>query len=120
MSKTILIVDDSIVVRQLVTITLKKEGYTVIEAVNGKDGLAKASKSPIDMVISDLNMPEMNGIEFIRELRSLDAFRLTPIIMLTTVSEEGKKQEGAEAGVNGWLFKPFNATQLLTTIRKFI
>lgn len=120
MSRTILIVDDSSVVRQLVNITLKKEGYTVVQAVDGKDALSKAESAPIDLIISDLNMPEMNGIEFIRELRTREPFKFTPIIMLTTVSEEQKKQEGKDAGANGWLFKPFNATQLLTTIKKFL
>lgn len=120
MGKSILIVDDAVVVRQLLGMTLKGAGYSVIEAVNGKDALERLSTAEVDMIISDLNMPQMNGIEFIREARVLDSHRFTPIVMLTTVSQDEKVREGRQAGASGWLYKPCNSRQILETVRKFI
>lgn len=120
MGKSVLIVDDAMVVRQLVGMTLKGAGYSVIEAINGKDALERLNSSHVDMIISDLNMPLMNGIEFIREARVLASYRFTPIVMLSTVSEDKKVQEGKQAGASGWLYKPFNSRQILETVRKFI
>jgi len=120
MGKSILVVDDAMVVRQLVGMTLKGAGYSVIEAVDGKDALARLNSAQVDMIISDLNMPQMNGIEFIREARMLESHRFTPIVMLTTVSQDDRVQEGRQAGASGWLFKPFNSRQILETVRKFI
>jgi two-component system chemotaxis response regulator CheY len=120
MAKTVLIVDDSSVVRQVVSYTLSKAGYELIVAVNGKDALTKLPNAMIAMVITDLNMPEMNGIELIRELRKRNEHKFTPIVMLTTVSEESRKQEGKEAGASGWIFKPFTSAQLMEVVNRFI
>ena len=118
MSKTILTVDDSASIRQMVSFTLKQAGYQVIEAVDGKDGLNKARSHEANLVITDLNMPNMNGIELIRSLRQENAYKFTPILMLTTESDENKKNEGKQAGATGWIVKPFNPEQLLKVITK--
>lgn len=120
MPKTILIVDDSASMRQLVTFTLKDAGYDVVAAVNGKDALAKIGGAKIDMVVTDLNMPEMDGIEFIKAFRTTPGNRFVPIVMLTTESQESKKQQGKEAGASGWLVKPFVPDQLKDVIKKFV
>ena len=120
MSKTILVVDDSVVVRQVVSLTLRSAGFSTIDAVNGADALKKLQGTQVEMIVTDLNMPEMDGIAFIREVRSRDDVRHLPIVMLTTVSQEEKKQEGRIAGATGWVYKPFSARQLLDTVRKFI
>lgn len=120
MSKTVLVVDDSVVVRQVVSLTLRSAGFSTIDAVNGADALKKLQSTQVEMIVTDLNMPEMDGIAFIREVRSRDAVRHLPIVMLTTVSQEEKKQEGRMAGATAWVYKPFSARQLLDTVRKFI
>ncbi|MBN2654063.1 MAG: response regulator [Nitrospirae bacterium] len=120
MPKTILIVDDSASMRQLVAFTLKDAGYDVIAAVNGKDALSKISGAKIDMVVTDLNMPEMDGIEFIKTFRTTAGNRFVPIVMLTTESQESKKQQGKEAGASGWLVKPFVPDQLKDVVKKFV
>lgn len=120
MAKSILVVDDAAVVRHVVSLTLKKSGYAVVEAVNGKDALEKLGVSEIEMVITDLNMPEMDGIELIRNMRNTIKYKFMPILMLTTVSQEEKRQEGRQAGASGWLFKPFHSTQLLEAVRKYV
>ncbi|MBF0096930.1 MAG: response regulator [Magnetococcales bacterium] len=120
MAKTIMTVDDSSSVRQMVGLTLKGEGYQVVEAVDGKDALAKVSGATIDMVITDLNMPNMDGITLIRELRKLPAFKFTPIVMLTTESQAERKQEGKDAGATGWIVKPFKPEQLIGVIKKVL
>jgi two-component system chemotaxis response regulator CheY len=119
MGKTILIVDDSASMRQLVSFALKDAGYEVIEAINGRDALNKLNGPKIDMVITDLNMPEMDGIELIKQLRTKTGLRFTPIVMLTTESQEAKKQEGKQAGASGWIVKPFRPEQLIEIVRKF-
>ena len=118
MSKTIMTVDDSASVRQMISFTLKQAGYGVVEAVDGQDALSKAPGQQIDMVITDLNMPNMDGIELIRQLRSTKAFKYVPIIMLTTESQASKKQEGKAAGATGWIVKPFKPDQLLAVAQK--
>jgi two-component system chemotaxis response regulator CheY len=120
MSKTVLIVDDSASMRQLVSFALKDGGYEVISAVNGKDAIDKLNGSKIDMVITDLNMPEMDGIEFIKQLRGKIGYKYTPIVMLTTESQEAKKQAGKDAGASGWIVKPFTPEQLLDIVKKFV
>ncbi|MEG3638401.1 response regulator [Magnetococcus sp. PR-3] len=120
MAKTIMTVDDSSSVRQMVSITLKSAGYTVVEGVDGQDALTKLKASPVDMVITDLNMPNMDGITLIRNLRALPAFKFTPIVMLTTESQASRKQEGKSAGATGWIVKPFKPDQLLTVIKKVL
>jgi two-component system chemotaxis response regulator CheY len=121
MEKTALVVDDSTTMRQMVAFTLTSAGFTVIEAEHGKDAVAKVSgRSKVDLVVTDLNMPEMDGIGLIKELRKITAFRFTPILMLTTESALEKKQAGKEAGATGWIVKPFNPDVLLKTIAKVL
>ncbi len=120
MGRLILIVDDSASMRQLVTFALKDAGYDVIAAVDGKDALGKVNGSKVDMVVTDLNMPNMDGIELIRQLRASAANKFTPVVMLTTESQDTKKQEGRAAGASGWIVKPFNPDKLLEVIRKFV
>lgn len=121
MGKTALIVDDSPTMRQMVAFTLTNAGFTVVEAQDGKDAVNKvAGGGKMDLVVTDLNMPEMDGIMLIKELRKLSAFRFTPILMLTTESAAEKKQAGKEAGATGWIVKPFNPEVLLKTIAKVL
>ena len=120
MSKTIMTVDDSSSVRQMVGLTLKGAGYQVVEAEDGKDALAKVGGATIDMVVTDLNMPNMDGITLIKELRKLPAFKFIPIIMLTTESQATRKQEGKSAGATGWIVKPFKPEQLLGVVKKVL
>ena len=120
MSKKFLIVDDSASMRQLVTFALKDAGHDVIAAVNGKDAIAKLGGAPVDMVVTDLNMPEMDGIELIRQMRGMAAYKFTPIVMLTTESQEEKKAEGKSAGASGWIVKPFKPEQLMEVVKKFV
>jgi two-component system chemotaxis response regulator CheY len=120
MSKTFLIVDDSASMRQLIAFTIKDAGYDVLLAENGKDALEKMSHAKVDMVITDLNMPEMDGITFIRELRGKADYKFVPIVMLTTESQEAKKQEGRAAGASGWIVKPFSPSQLMDVVKKFV
>jgi len=116
----ILAVDDSASMRQMVSFTLKGAGHTVVEAVDGVDALAKAKGAKFDLVISDVNMPNMDGITLIRELRALPSFKFTPMLMLTTESTAEKKQEGKAAGATGWIVKPFNPTQLKSAITRVL
>lgn len=120
MSKTILLVDDAAVVRHVVSLTLRKAGYEVIEAVNGNDALQKLAQNKVEMVITDLNMPEMDGIELIQHLRGKAVYRFLPVVMLTTVSQEERKKEGKLAGASGWIYKPFQSKDLLDTVRRFV
>jgi two-component system, chemotaxis family, chemotaxis protein CheY len=119
MKKTALIVDDSPTMRQMVAFTLTNAGFRVIEAEHGKDAVRKVTGRPkLDIVVTDLNMPEMDGIALIKELRKLSSFKFTLILMLTTESAADKKQAGREAGATGWIVKPFNPEVLLKTIAK--
>lgn len=120
MGKTILTVDDSASIRQMVSFTLHNEGYTVVEAVDGVDALSKLKQTPVDMVLTDLHMPNMDGIELIRNVRSDPGYRFLPIIFLTTESQSEKKQEGKAAGATGWIVKPFKPEQLIGVIRKVL
>lgn len=120
MDKIIMTVDDSASVRQMVSFTLKQAGYKVLEAADGQDALQKLNGTSVNMVITDLNMPNMNGIELIRELRAKPQFKFIPIIMLTTESQASKKQEGKAAGATGWIVKPFNPEQLLGVTKKVL
>ena len=120
MAKTILIVDDSTSIRQMVAFTLKTAGYTVIEAADGVEGLAKANAHAIDLVLTDQNMPNMDGFTFVKTLRGLPKFAATPILMLTTEFTDTKKTQGKEAGASGWLVKPFDPHKLLDVVKKFI
>jgi two-component system chemotaxis response regulator CheY len=118
--KTILAVDDSASVRHMVKITLTSAGYQVIEAGDGRDGLTQAKANAVAMIVTDLNMPNMNGLEFIREVRKLPPYRGVPIVFLTTESDDGMKQQAKAAGATGWITKPFRQEQLLAAAKKFL
>lgn len=118
MSKTIMVVDDSASMRQVVGIALKSEGYTVIEGRDGKDALSKLTGQKVHLIISDVNMPVMDGITFLKEVKQLPNYKFTPILMLTTESEESKKREGQAAGARAWMVKPFKSEQLLAAVQK--
>jgi two-component system chemotaxis response regulator CheY len=118
MSKTILTVDDSASIRQMVAMTLKSAGHEVLEAGNGAEGYDKATANAVDAVITDLNMPVMNGIEFIRKYRQHPASKGVPIILLTTESDDELKRQAKEAGATGWIVKPFKQDQLLAVVKK--
>ncbi|MGD0821038.1 MAG: response regulator [Desulfomonilia bacterium] len=120
MGKKILSVDDSASIRQLVTFTLQNEGYDVVEAVDGQDALVKAKSTTVDMVITDLNMPNVDGIQLIQALRSDPAFKFTPIVMLTTESAMNKKDAGKQAGATGWIVKPFKPEQLIAVVKRLL
>jgi len=116
----ILAVDDSASMRQMVAFTLKGEGHQVTEAVDGQAALDLAKTQKFDLVLSDVNMPRMDGITLAKELRGLPNFKFTPILMLTTEAGMDKKQEGKAAGATGWIVKPFNPEQLLATVKKVL
>jgi two-component system chemotaxis response regulator CheY len=118
MSKTILTIDDSSSVRQMVSLTLASAGYAVIEAVDGSDGYDKATSAPIDAILTDLNMPVMNGLDFVRKYRTHPSSRGIPIVFLTTESDESFKQQAKAAGATGWIVKPFRQDQLLAVVKK--
>lgn len=120
MSKTILSVDDSASVRQMVKLTLTGAGYQVIQANDGAEGLALAKGSAVDMVVTDLNMPVMNGLAMIRELRKLPSYVGVPILFLTTESDAEMKKEAKAAGATGWITKPFQQEQLLSVVKKVL
>jgi two-component system chemotaxis response regulator CheY len=120
MSKKIMTVDDSISVRMMVGFALKGAGYEVVEAVDGIDALEKLKAEPCHMVIADVNMPNMNGIELVRAIREDDDHKFTPIIMLTTEATENRKHEGREAGATGWIVKPFKPDQLLSVVERVL
>ena len=117
---TILAVDDSSSMRQMVSFTLKGAGYDVVEAVDGQDALNKAKSQQFDLIVTDVNMPVMDGITFIRNLRAEANYKFTPMLMLTTESAADKKTEGKAAGATGWIVKPFNPVQLINTIKKVL
>jgi len=118
--KKILAVDDSASMRQMVGFTLKKAGFEVVEAKDGSEALSIAKQQSFDAVISDVNMPVMDGITLIKELRTLPSYKFTPLLMLTTESGIDKKTEGKAAGATGWIVKPFNPDQLLAVLKKVI
>ncbi|MCC6869424.1 MAG: response regulator [Burkholderiales bacterium] len=120
MAKTILVVDDSASLRQVVSIALKGGGYDVIEACDGKDALDKLNGRKINLIISDVNMPVMDGITFVKEVKRLPTHKFTPIIMLTTESQEAKKLEGQAAGAKAWVVKPFKPEQMLAAVAKLV
>lgn len=120
MEKIIMTVDDSTSVRQMVAFTLKSAGYDVIEAEDGREAIAKINGAGVNMVITDLNMPNMDGIDLIKHLRGNPAYRFIPIVMLTTESQAAKKQEGRAAGATGWMVKPFKPEQLLGVVKKVL
>jgi two-component system chemotaxis response regulator CheY len=120
MAKTIMIIDDSMSLRQVVGIALAGAGYEVIEACDGKDALGKLDGRKIHLMICDVNMPNMDGISFLKALREVASYRFTPVIMLTTEAGEDKKKEGQAAGARAWVVKPFKPEQLLLAVSKLI
>ncbi len=120
MAKKIMTVDDSASVRQMVSFTLREDGYEVIEACDGVDAISKMENTTLNMIVTDLNMPNMDGIELIKKVRAGSANKFVPIILLTTESQESKKQEGKSAGATGWIVKPFKPEQLLAVIKKVL
>ena len=120
MPATILTADDSPSMRQMIVFTLRNAGFEVIEAVDGKDALDRLAGAAVQMLITDLNMPNIDGIELIRRVRATPEYKYIPIIMVTTESDAGKKQLGREAGASGWIVKPFRGDQLVAVARKFL
>ena len=120
MAKLIMTADDSASVRQMVAFTLKQNGYDVVEACDGSEAVKKLDGSPIHMVITDLNMPNMDGLELIRQVRTLPQYKFKPILMLTTESQAEKKQAGKAAGATGWIVKPFTQEQLVAVVNKVL
>jgi two-component system chemotaxis response regulator CheY len=120
MQKTIMIIDDSASIRMVVTIALKKAGYDVLEAVDGRDALNKLTGQKVHLIICDVNMPNMDGISFLKTVKQNQSYRFTPIIMLTTESQEAKKQEGRAAGAKAWVVKPFKPEQIISAIEKLV
>lgn len=120
MSKTVLIVDDSTSLRQVVSMALKGAGYAVIEASDGRDALAKLTGQKVHLIISDVNMPNMDGITFVREVKQQASYRFTPVIMLTTEASEDKKRLGQEAGAKAWVVKPFQPQQMLSAVSRLV
>ncbi len=119
MSKRILVVDDSVSMRQMTGLILKGAGYDPVEAVDGKEALKKLTQDTI-LVITDFNMPNMNGVELIRAIRGGSVAKTVPILMITTESEDDKKQQGKEAGATAWIVKPFTRDQLLATLSRIV
>jgi two-component system chemotaxis response regulator CheY len=120
MARTILAVDDSASMRQMVKATLQSAGFSVVEAADGQQALEYARGNAVDVVISDVHMPRMDGITLVSELRALPGYRLTPMLLLTTESSQEKKMQGKRAGATGWIVKPFNPGQLLATLTRLL
>lgn len=120
MSKVIMTADDSTSIRQMVSFTLKQAGYDILEAVDGQDAVDKLATADIHMLITDLNMPRMDGFELIKQVRAMPKFKFIPIIMLTTESQTDMKQKGKAAGATGWIVKPFKPEQLIAVIKKVL
>lgn len=120
MGKKILIVDDSISLRQVVNIALSGAGYEVTEACDGRDGLDKATSGSFNLIVSDVNMPNMDGLTFVTEVKKLPQYKFTPVIMLTTESQDETIKKGKEAGVKAWMVKPFKPAQMLDAVSKLL
>ena len=118
--KKILAVDDSVSIRKSIEFTLGQSGYEITEAVDGVDGLAKAKAEKFDLVITDINMPNMGGIELTKQLRQVEGYKFVPIIALTTEDQQSKMQEGKEAGATGWIVKPCTSDKLIAVVKKII
>ena len=118
--RTILAVDDSASMRQMVKYTLEGAGYTVVQAADGVDALDYARRADADLVLTDVNMPRMDGITLVRELRALGNYKFTPMLVLTTESGQETRQRGKQAGATGWIVKPFNPERLLKTIERVL
>ena len=119
-SRKILAVDDSVSIRKSISFILGQENFEVVEAENGADGLSKANADKFGLIITDINMPIMDGIQFIKELRNTAEHKFTPIIVLTTENQESKMQEVKAAGATGWIVKPFSSEKLIAVVKKII
>ena len=120
MAKTILIVDDSASFRQVVALTLKGAGYDVLEAGDGKEGVTRLDGRKIHLIISDVNMPNMDGIAFLKQVKAHASYKFTPVVMLTTEGQDAKKNEGKTAGAKAWIMKPFMPPQVLDVVSKLV
>ena len=120
MAKTIMVVDDSASLRQVVGIALRSASYDVIEACDGRDALAKLTGQKVHLIISDVNMPNMDGISFVKALKQSPSYKFTPVLMLTTESQESMKQQGQAAGARAWMVKPFKPEQMLGAVQKLV
>ncbi len=120
MSKTILIIDDSGSFRQVVKMALQKASYEVVEAVDGKDACAKLDGRKLNLIVSDVNMPRMDGIQFVTQVKQHPRYKFTPVIMLTTEGQDAKKEQGRAAGAKAWITKPFNPPILLDAVSKLV
>lgn len=120
MRRTVLVVDDSITIRQMVSFTLQEAGFSVVQAGDGREALERLGGGRIDLIVTDLNMPRLDGLGLIREVRSRPASRYTPVVMLTTESQEAKRVEGRAAGATAWIVKPFRPDRLLQVIGKVL
>lgn len=116
----ILIVDDSLSMRNMIMVTLNSKGYEIVIAVDGEDGLKKAQNEQFDCVLTDIHMPNKDGLSFVRDLRGMPGYKFIPILILTTDSNADRKQDGRNAGATGWLVKPFNPSALIKTIEKVL
>lgn len=120
MAKSILVIDDSPTLRQVVSVTLNKAGYDTVEAVDGQDALGKLAQGKVHLIICDVNMPNMDGITFVKEAKKKQELKFIPIVMLTTESQAYRKQEGRDAGAKAWIVKPFKPEQILSAVEKLI
>ncbi len=120
MAKKILIVDDSKAIRQSIRFVLEQNEYQVLDAEDGLDALEKLETEAVDLIITDVNMPNMNGIELIQEVRTKEAFKFVPILVLTTESQHSVMEKGKAAGATGWIVKPFSTDKLLAAVRKVV
>ncbi len=120
MSKLIMIVDDSSSLRTVVGIALKNAGYDVVEACDGQDALSKLAGRKFNLIVSDVNMPNMDGITFVTQLKQIPTYKFTPVIMLTTEADDAKKAAGKAAGARAWVLKPFQPPVLLDAIAKLV
>lgn len=120
MGASILIVDDSVSIRQSVRFILEQSGYTVFEAADGQEGLKRLGEQKTDLVITDVNMPNMDGLTMVRKIRETDGIKFVPIIVLTTESQGSVVEDGKKAGATGWIVKPFNDEKLIETIKKVL
>jgi len=120
MAKTIMTVDDSVSVRMMIGFSLKEAGYEVVDAEDGFDALSKLDEHDIAMVLADVNMPEMDGIEFVNKMKAHPKHKFTPVVMLTTESDDSMKGKGRQAGATGWIVKPFKPEQLIELVQKVL
>ena len=120
MNRTVLIVDDSASMRQIVRLTLENVGFTIVEGSNGQEGLDQLRTHRVQAIISDVNMPVMDGISLVRLVRGLADYRALPILLMTTASDAARKNQGRVAGASGWIVKPFSPAQLLETLDKVL